>query len=153
MKILEFSPKYTREIYDFVMSVKAHEIGWTSEPEELWNIESFYTGGGGNFWIAITDDKIVGSLALKNMGSGRGYLKRMFLAREHRGTGLAQEMMQILLDHAKDQNILEIYLETGSGEKSKRAVAFFEKSGFKRVDSLPADFISDGADVYMKLEL
>jgi N-acetylglutamate synthase-like GNAT family acetyltransferase len=151
MKIIEYNPKYNQEIFDFVMSIKSGEIGWTSIPEDLWEVQEFYLEDGGNFWLALTDKQIVGTIALKNMGLGTSFLKRMFLHKNLRGSGLAQKMMRVLINHAKKQGITEIYLETGSGEKSRRAVAFFEKSGFQKVDSLPDNFVSDGADVFMKL--
>lgn len=153
MKIIEFDPKYTQEIYDFVMSVKSNEIGWKSEPEDLHDISNFYLKDGGNFWLALEDEKIVGTLALKNMGENRGYLERMFLAKEQRGTGLAQKMLKLLLDRAKEAGINEIYLATTTTPVTERAIAFYKKMGFVQIDKLPEDFFDYNDDVFMKLNV
>lgn len=153
MKIIEFDPKYTEEIYDFVMDIKANEIGWKSDAYELRDIPKYYLGGGGNFWIALDDDKIIGTTALENMGNGQGYLKRMYLTKEYRGTGVAQEMLSVLLQYARDRQIKEIYLATGTNPNVERAIAFYDKMGFEKIMEMPENFYNEDCDVFMKLEI
>lgn len=153
MKIIEFKPKYAQEIYDFVMDIKANELGWEKDAVDLHDIPNIYLKNSGNFWIATDKDKIVGTIALKDMNDHQGYLKRMYVSSEYRGTGLAQNMLQILLDHAKNHGFEEIYLATTFGEKIKRAIAFYEKSGFKRVPSLPENFSDDDDTHFYRLEI
>lgn len=153
MKIIEFEPKYTQKIYDFVYSVRTVEIGWESEPEDLHDIPKFYLKDGGNFWMAVDGEKVVGTIALKNMGKDRGYLERMYLAKEYRGTGIAQEMLEKLIEHAKRQGLHEIYLGTSSRPELERAVGFYKKMGFKQIEKLPEDFFDYGENVFMKLNI
>jgi len=153
MEIIEFDPKYTQEIYDFVWSVRTAEIGWKSEPEDLHDIPKFYLKDGGNFWMAVDDGDVVGTVALKNMGKNRGYLERMYLAKPYRGTGVAQEMLAKLVAHAKSIKLQEIYLATSNSKVTERAIAFYKKMGFEQIEKLPEDFFDYGEDVFMKLRL
>ena len=153
IQIIEFDPKYTQEVYNFVWSVRTAEIGWKSEPEDLHDIESFYFKDGGNFWLAVNDGEIVGTLALKNMGGNRGYLERMYLAKKYRGTGLAQKMLAKLISFAKSIELEEIYLATSTGPMTERAIAFYKKMGFAQVPNLPKDFFDYGENCFMKLEI
>lgn len=151
MEIIEFDPKYTQEIYDFVMDIKANEIGWRSDASELHDIRGHYIGSGGNFWIALDSGRVVGTTALQHMGHGQGYLKRMYLAKEYRGSGLAQKLLSLLIQHAKDQELREIYLATTRNSVTERAIGFYTKMGFKYISSLPEGFYDEDNDVHMKL--
>ena len=148
-EITEFDPKYTKKIYDFVMEIKAGELGWRSEATDLFEIDKNYIKDGGNLWVALDDDRIIGTIALKNMGAGQGYLKRMYVDKKYRGTGLAQKLFEILQKFAKSKNLKEIYLATTTGP-TVRAIGFYKKIGFKRVKTLPWHFTHYGEDYIMK---
>ncbi len=151
IQIIEFNPIYSQEIYDFVMKIKVDELGWKSDAIDLLEIEKIYLLGRGNFWIAIDSGKIVGTIAIEDKGEGQGYLQRMYLAEEYRGTGLAQNLLDNLLEFAKNKNFKEIYL--GTTPVAKRAIRFYEKSVFKRIARLPEKFKDDTNDVFFKIKI
>ena len=45
----------------------------------------FYRRGNGNFWVALADGEVVGTLALLDLGEGQGALRKMFVQAPHRG--------------------------------------------------------------------
>jgi len=151
IKIIEFDPIYSKEVYDFVMDIKVNELGWKSDATDLLEIEKIYLRGDGNFWIALDSNKVVGTIALEDKKEGQGYLQRMYLAEAHRGTGLAQNLLNNLLEFAKNKNFKEIYL--GTTPVAKRAIRFYEKSGFERIASLPEKFEDDTNNIFFKIKL
>jgi len=151
VEIIEFDPIYKKEIYDFVMEIKVNELGWKSDATDLLEIEKIYLLGNGNFWIALDSNRVVGTIALEDKGEKTGYLQRMYLAKEYRGTGLAQKLLNNLLEFAKNRNLKEIFL--GTTPVAKRAIRFYEKSGFERILHLPEKFKDDTNDVFFKIKL
>ncbi|HVM80937.1 MAG TPA: GNAT family N-acetyltransferase, partial [Stellaceae bacterium] len=102
----------------------------------------FYRDGRGEFWVAAEGDRIVGTVALKDIGGNAGALRKMFVAEDHRGAvrGVAQALLDTLLAHARGAGLRTIYL--GTTDRFRAAHRFYEKSGFRLVgeDALPASF-------------
>ena len=141
MEIISYSQadqKIKDAIYSFVMDIKVNDLGWRADAPELLEIPETYLTNKGKFWLAVENNKLVGTVGLQDMGNDQGYLKRMYVQKDLRGTGLAQDLLKTLLEHAKNNGFKQIFLATGKG--AERAVAFYEKSGFQKVNSLPSNF-------------
>lgn len=151
MKIIEFDPIYSEKIYSFVQDIKINEMGWNNDSPDLLDIEKIYLFGKGNFWIALDDNKLVGTIALKDMKNGQGFLKRMYITKKYRGTGLSTKLLSTLLDFAKSKNFKEIYLSTTNN--AHRAIGFYKKSGFVRIKSLPGNFVHHKDTDFFKMVL
>jgi len=143
--------KIKDQIYKFVMDIKTQDLGWKADAPELLNIEGNYLVNKSNFWVVVNHNQLIGTVGLEDMGNRQGYLKRMYLKKEFRGTGLATELLNTMLRYAKQNRFKEIYLATGKG--AERAVEFYKKSGFQKVDSLPSNFIHFDDPYLFKLEL
>ena len=106
------------------------------------NIPGFYQAGNGNFWLALHDGELAGSIGLKDIGNARGALRKMFVDARYRGKeyGLGQALLDTLLDWARDSQLKEILL--GTTEKFLAAHRFYEKNGFIALskNSLPEEF-------------
>lgn len=151
IKIIEYNSSYSKETYDHVMDIKVNELGWKKDATDLFDIEKIYLHRNGNFWIALDDHKVVGTIAIEDMGNNQGYLKRMYIKKEYRGTGMSSELLESLLKHAKSKNFKEVFLATT--DNAQRAIAFYEKSGFKRIKFLPQNFEHYNDTVFFKIEL
>ena len=132
-------------IIELILPIQREEFGIpiTSEDQpDLQNIPEFYRMGVGNFWVAKAGARIVGTIALKDIGEGAGALRKMFVASTHRGRGseVATRLLDVLLSNARLSGLNRIYL--GTTEKFVAAHRFYEKSGFRRVDEqkLPENF-------------
>jgi len=149
IKIIEYDAKYSTRIYDFIVQIRLNELGWKSEPDDLKKIPEIYMAKNGSFWIALIDDRVVGTIALEDLENNQGYLQRMYLDEKYRGTGLADKLLNTLLSFAKRKNYKEIFL--GTTTEAQRAIRFYEKNNFKRIPCLP--FEEDKDDVFFKMEL
>lgn len=149
--IIKYNPIYNQKVYNFVMEIKVNELGWKSDAVDLLDIEKIYLQGNGNFWLALNNDNVIGTIALEDMGKKRGYLQRMYLDKNYRGTGLATKLLNTLLDFSKSKSYQEIYL--GTTPVAQRAIRFYEKSGFERITRLPEDFEDDTDDIFFKINI
>lgn len=109
---------------------------------DLSSIPDFYQTGAGNFWVAVLDDEIVGTLALRDIGGGDVALRKMFVAATVRGAPhrVAQRLLSSALDWASANQTETIYLGTTS--RFLAAHRFYEKNGFELVapETLPKSF-------------
>ncbi|MBL8672254.1 MAG: GNAT family N-acetyltransferase [Alphaproteobacteria bacterium] len=116
-------------------------ITWEQQPD-LHDVDAFYRGGAGEFWVAESAGAVVGSVALKDIGGGLGALRKMFVRADHRGhaAGVAQRLLDTLVAHARARGIAAIVL--GTTAQFLAAHRFYEKNGFRAIppEALPASF-------------
>lgn len=130
---------------DLILSIQRDEYGiaiTAQDQPDMMVIPDFYQTGTGDFWVAHADDRLVGTIALKDIGAGQAALRKMFVAASHRGrtAGVAQAMLDRLLAEARDRGVTQIWL--GTTERFLAAHRFYEKNGFGLVapENLPASF-------------
>ncbi|HYE81115.1 MAG TPA: GNAT family N-acetyltransferase [Clostridia bacterium] len=108
----------------------------------LSDIPSFYQTGGGNFWAAMCNGQVVGTIALIDIGNNQGVLRKMFVKAAYRGRvyNTAELLLSMLILWAREHSIYEIYL--GTTDKFLAAHRFYEKKGFTRIakETLPDTF-------------
>ena len=145
IQIYEFSSEYQEEILNLIGMIqqKEFEIAITAEDQpDLCNIGDFYQKGTGNFWVALFNDNVIGTISLLDIGNGRAALRKMFVDKAHRGERyqVAVRLLDTLIKWAEFKKIKEIYLGTTS--KFLAAHRFYEKNGFCEIDKsdLPDTF-------------
>lgn len=94
------------------------------------NIPEYYQKGKGNFWVALQDYKVVGTVSLLDIGSHLVALRKMFVNQNDRGRkiGTAQKLLEISLNWATTRDISRAYL--GTTPQFVAAHRFYEKNGF-----------------------
>lgn len=143
--ISEYSSRYAKDIGEFIVGIQHDEFGvdiTLDQQPDLKNIESIYRSKNGNFWVAINNGNLVGTIALLDAGNGIGALRKMFVHRDFRGKeiGVGQKLLDTLLNWAKQKEFKEILL--GTIDRFKAAQRFYVKNGFEEVNisNLPAEF-------------
>ena len=89
------------------------------------------TGTYTALWVAVEDDEVVGSVALRDLGDGVLELKRMYLRPSCRGLGLGKRLLGVALDHARTHDAVAVRLDTS--EQMVAARHLYEAHGFERV--------------------
>jgi GNAT superfamily N-acetyltransferase len=145
MKIEVFSRKYEQQVIDLILHIqqKEFEVPVTiADQPDLLDIENFYCKDNGNFWIAIDDEKLIGSIALIDIGNRQSALRKMFVHKDYRGKdkGAGQQLLDHVTGWCKEKGIDEIYL--GTFDKLLAAQKFYRKNGFVEVEKklLPDSF-------------
>ena len=136
MKIAVFNNKYTEEIIDLVLLCQndgTRPIVGVETQLDLLNIQSEYIDRGGNFWVALENDKVIGTIALYPYSDKIGILKKFFVNEQYRGypNYLGQKLYATLLEYIKSNSFKTIILDTP--KNTKRAHKFYQKAGFKQI--------------------
>lgn len=139
-----FEKRYENEVISLISEIQQKEFLINITPEQqpdLKNIKSFYQNKNGNFWIAVHDEIVVGTIALLDIGNDEVALRKMFVKKEYRGKqGVAKKLLEEALTWAKAKKIKTIYLGTTSAFLA--AHRFYEKNGFIEInkEDLPKSF-------------
>ncbi|MFJ2738575.1 GNAT family N-acetyltransferase [Streptomyces sp. NPDC087440] len=84
------------------------------------------------FLVARTEDgTAVGCGGLRDLGAGIGEVKRMYVAPDQRGAGVATAVLAALEEWARSRGWTRLRLETGLAQPD--AVRFYTRSGYRRI--------------------
>ncbi len=143
-----FSEDMAGGVIDLILPIQQDEFGVAislADQPDLSDIPGFYQHGAGGFWVAIddqSDGKVIGTIALIDIGSGAAALRKMFLGADYRGggRGIAAKLLATLIDHGRAQGLTQIIL--GTTPMMAGAHRFYEKNGFQEIDEsdLPQAF-------------
>ncbi len=157
--IVPFAPEHAEGVASLILAIQQREfgipIGWEDQPD-LHDIPAFYRRGAGDFWVAVAQGAVVGTIALDDRGEGFGVLRKMFVAPGHRGAahGVAAGLLAALLARARERGLATILLGTTS--RFLAAHRFYEKNGFGEIpaEALPAAFPRLAVDTkFFRLDL
>src|SRR4051794_25926861 len=88
VQVVPFSPPNGKAVGTLIVGIQRDEfqIPITLEDQpDLQGIPEFYQQGAGNFWVALSEGKVVGTVALLDLGGGQGALRKMFVDANYRG--------------------------------------------------------------------
>jgi N-acetylglutamate synthase-like GNAT family acetyltransferase len=143
--IKEYEDSFEQAVIDVILPIQTEEFSipiTIDQQPDLKNVRSFYCKGKGNFWIALHNEEVIGTVALIDIGNNEVALRKMFVKKEFRGKefAVAQQLMNIVFDWCTERKVQSIYL--GTIEPFKAAQKFYEKNGFENVnvETLPESF-------------
>ncbi|KAA0803683.1 N-acetyltransferase [Bacillus sp. JAS102] len=143
--IVPYESTFREEVVNLIVHIqqKEYNVPITKEEQpDLLEIETFYQRNHGNFWVATYDGKVVGTVALLDIGNHQVALRKMFVKKEFRGKewGASHKLLQTAILWAENKKLKDIYL--GTTVKFLAAHRFYEKNGFQSVDieDLPKSF-------------
>lgn len=156
MQIITYNKKYKNQIIELILNIQNNEaninLGIEEQPDLL-DIYSSYEKNGGEFWIAVDEDEVIGTIALMNKGNANSVLKKFFVRQDWRNKKVGLELYRKLLEFANNHNIKMILLDTPSVAQASHK--FYEKAGFKRIDKneLPFEYDYPDRNSYLYLLL
>lgn len=133
----EENPQHLAELVDLIhycQNIEAQLAIKMAEQSDIFAIKSYYQAKNGEFWLALKENHVVGSIALLPINHEVAVLKKFFTYPEFRGdpVRLGTRLFETLLDYAIDKDYKRIVLDTPENEK--RSHFFYEKNGFKQID-------------------
>jgi N-acetylglutamate synthase-like GNAT family acetyltransferase len=145
IQIVPFASQYGKDVGALIVGIQRDEfqIPITLEDQpDLRDIAAFYQRGAGNFWVALSEGAVVGTVALLDLGNHQGALRKMFVHASYRGHGhgVSGRLLATLLEWSRARGVKEVYL--GTTEKFRAAHRFYERNGFQQIgdDELPPSF-------------
>lgn len=137
--------EYSNAIVDLILNIQQKEFNvpiTIEDQPDLFHIDSFYYAGGGGFWGAFINDKLVGTIALVKFADNAAAIRKMFVKKEFRGKefSIAQKLLETLIAYSQENKINDLYLGTVSILEA--ALRFYEKNNFVRInkEELPKAF-------------
>ena len=110
----------------------------------------------GAYWVALNDNKVIGTIGIIKIKNKTGILKKMMLKKSFRGKdyGVSKLLLQTAINWCIENSINQIYL--GTMKQFKAAQVFYEKNGFRRIseNELPNGFLNNPLDeIFFQREL
>lgn len=143
MEIITYQEKYKNQVIDLILHIQNDEAKISLSLEEqpdLMDIDSCYRKSGGEFWVAVENDSVVGTIALMPKDSGNGVLKKFFVHKDYRGKKVGYALYCNFIEFARKNNIRTIILDTPS--VARESHIFYERVGFVKInhEKLPFEY-------------
>jgi GNAT superfamily N-acetyltransferase len=137
-----FEPAQREAVIALILPIQTEEFGvatTAADQPDLQRIADVYQRGRGGFWVATDAGQVVGTVGLIDFGDG-GALRKMFVRRDRRRTGVGEALLDVAVTHARAAGLPALWL--GTVETMTAAHRFYERKGFTRVspDDLPPAF-------------
>jgi len=143
--IKKFTEDYKDEVMDLILDIQQNEFNIPISKEDqpdLSDIPNFYQSGNGNFWVALYNGRVVGTIALIDIGNHQGALRKMFVKPAFRGNkyNTAKLLLLQVITWVREYGIHDIYL--GTTELFLAAHRFYAKHKFVQIkkETLPDTF-------------
>jgi N-acetylglutamate synthase-like GNAT family acetyltransferase len=152
--IIPFDKNHQAEINELMSEIQKEFDTFFSSP--LSASISDLVNSGDTFWVALNDNKIIGTIGLSRFDSNIGIIRRMFVAKKYRGNQLniAKNLLDIAMAEAKSRRYTAVYL--GTMEQFKAAQRFYIKNNFVQIsrEGLPDKMtLSTNDTLFYKLKL
>jgi putative acetyltransferase len=129
----ELAPDHMREQFDrYIATVIDGELKQLSE--------IFSPARRNAFWVVEANTEIVGMFGIEAHDEERTELRRMYLDKPYRGTGISGQMLACAEARARELGFATMVLSTA--EVQNAAIAFYRKSGYRLVRAEVADTMS-----------
>jgi len=154
MQIVQYSPYFKQQIIDLILHIQNEEAGIDLSIEEqpdLLDIEKYYYGNKGRFWLAVENNTLIGTIALMNKENGNGVLKKFFVHKDFRNQKVGLALYKTLYAYAVSNNYKNIILDTPSVAAASHR--FYDRAGFVRIDKTHLPFEYDFPDRHSYLYL
>ena len=140
MEIIKYQDIYKQQVIDLILHIQNSEakINLTIEEQpDLLEVPLYYEKNGGAFWIAVEKEKVIGTIAFMNYGSGNAVLKKFFVRSDWRNQKIGYALYEKLITFLKDEKYKRVLLDTPSVATTSHR--FYEKVGFRKItkENLP----------------
>ena len=152
--IKEDNPAVATIIREVMPEFGAVGCGFSSEDAEIDSMFKAYSGPGASFFVIEQNGNVLGCGGLAPLAGGDGTvceLRKMYFLPELRGSGLGSQLLQRILQAARDAVFLRCYLETLGSMAGARHL--YQKHGFKVIDKPMGNTGHSGCNNYMVLDL
>ena len=136
MKIETYNGRFDNEIIALILSIQNDEtkIGLSlQEQPDLLDIQRYYQWPGGEFWVALSDDRVIGTIVLMLKEKNCDVLKNFLWRRRFAHKKVWLSLYNEFLKYANSKGIEHIILDTPAVAHISHR--FYEKAGFKRINS------------------
>lgn len=120
-RIETYHGQHDDQIIRLILGIQNDEAGIglsLDEQPDLKNIKSAYQKDGGEFWLALEGNHVIGTIGLMIKGNDCAILKKFFVEAPYRSKKVGLGLYQALLKKAKEMDIKHLVLDTPSVAKA-----------------------------------
>jgi GNAT superfamily N-acetyltransferase len=103
-------------------------------------LEVFSEAKRNAFWVVESSNQIVGSFGIESRSENDTELRRMYLDKEYRGSGIAQRMLDCAQTTARQLGFTKMILSTAQIQSA--ADRFYRKNGFRQIRTEVAEVMT-----------
>lgn len=140
----------TRELWREYAAWLEVDLCFQRFEQELAELPGRYAPPSGRLLLAVSDERLAGCIALRQIGEGLCEMKRLYVRPNFRGEGIGRQLTTRLIDEARAIGYERMLLDTLPA-KMKAASAAYRSLGFTEREAYYHNPI-EGA-VYMELIL
>jgi putative acetyltransferase len=111
----------------------------------------YYRQTGGDAFLAALDDKIVGAVAIKGLGSAGFEFCKLVVSEDARGHGVGRALVETCLQYATDHGAPALYLQ--SFKSLDVALSLYRRMGFLDAPAPPQMTVLGRTEIIMALEV
>ena len=109
--------------------------------DEIDRISAYYGERGGEFWVAVAGDEVVGTFGLEPAPNEAMELRRMYVKPSARRRGIAKKMLRFAEDECRRRSVARLELSTA--EIQTAALALYRTAGYALVREETAEGLSN----------
>jgi len=137
MKLIQAtSPEQIEQARDLFKEYEAWievDLCFQNFEKELAGLPGNYAPPDGRLLLAFDNGRLAGCVALRKIGDGICEMKRLFVRPEFHRRGLGRELIETILEEAREIGYERMRLDTLPDQMSK-AIALYRRIGFKEIE-------------------
>ena len=106
--------------------------------QDLEDVQAHFFDAVGTFLVALNDEQVIGSGALRKLDDDCAELKRMWLLEAYHGQGIGYRLIQRLIVFARQNGYARMRLQTSP--EQARALVFYRRIGFYEIPCYNDEF-------------
>ncbi len=148
--IINFESKYQPDFKSLNLEwLDKYNLTESHDLEILDDPEGAVIGRGGCIFLAMDENKVIGTAGLWKESDTEYELIKMFVDTAYRGRGISKLLLNKCINEAKELGAKKIFLYSNS--QLKTAIQLYSKYGFEHIPVVNAPFLT--ADIKMELSL
>ena len=147
-EVAELFAEYTKMLIDGDPVFKEY-LAIQNYDQEILHLEDKYGMPEGRLYLAYLNEELVGCIGLRKMDEVSCEMKRLYIRKSFRGSGLGKILVEKIIQDAKEIGYKQMLLDTLPF--LPEAIGLYKKFGFWEISCYNDSPMEDA--IYMKLEL
>ncbi len=137
LEVKEYKSQDSESVRNLILSILKDEYPFDMNAyseTDINDITRVYGGEKNTFFVIKDEDKVVGTVGVKDESDKTALMRRIFVDKAYRKRGLGASLVKKAVGFCKSKGYKEIAFR--ATDRMKDAMRLLEKNGFKKIESL-----------------